>query len=84
MKKLFKRLFKKQNMLRIYATRKENEVHELQEYIHELKAELLDMQIDLDNKNQLIQKLIEERDLYYNNLTPKKKRGLANEGQSQS
>jgi hypothetical protein len=42
------------------------------------------MQIDLDNKNQLIQRLIEERDLYYNNLTPKKKKGLTNEGQSQS
>lgn len=76
-RKLFKRLFKKQNMLRIYATRKENEVHALRGEIHELEAELLNMKIELDDKDKLIVKLIDERDLLIENLTPKRKEKLA-------
>lgn len=76
-RKLFKRLFKKQNMLRIYATRKENEVHDLRNEIHELEAEMLNMKIELDDKNKLIVKLMSDRDLLIENLTPKKKEKLA-------
>lgn len=76
-RKLFKRLFKKQNMLRIYATRKENEVHDLRNEIHELEAEMLNMKIELDDKDKLIVKLMSDRDLLVENLTPKKKEKLA-------
>lgn len=77
MRKLFKRIFRKQNMLRIYATRKENEVHDLRNEIHELEAEMLNMKIELDDKDKLIVKLMSERDLLIENLTPKKKEKLA-------
>ena len=77
MKKLFKRLFKKQNMMRIYATRLENEVHDLRNEIHELKAELRNTAIELDDKDKLIVKLMSERDVLISNLTPKKKEKLA-------
>lgn len=76
-RKLFKRLFKKHNMLRIYATRKENEVHDLRGEIHELEAEMLNMKIELNNKDKLIVKLMNDRDLLIENLTPKKKEKLA-------
>lgn len=77
MRKLFKRIFRKQNMLRIYATRKENEVHDLRGEIHELKAEMLNMKIELEDKDKLIVKLMSDRDLLIENLTPKKKEKLA-------
>ena len=77
MRKLFKRIFRKQNMLRIYATRKENEVHDLRNEIHELEADMLNMKIELDDKDKLIVKLMSERDLLIENLTPKKKEKLA-------
>lgn len=77
MRRLFKRLFKKNNMLRIYATRKENEVHDLRNEIHELEAELLNMKIELQDKDKLIVKLMNERDILVENLTPKKKEKLA-------
>lgn len=70
MRKLLKRIFKKQNMLRIYATRKENEVHELREEIHELNMELLNTKIQLDEARA-------DRDLYWSNLTKAKKEKLA-------
>ncbi len=77
MRKLFKRIFRKQNMLRIYATRKENEVHDLRNEIHELEAEMLNMKIELDDKDKLIVKLMSDRDLLIENLTPRKKEKLA-------
>ena len=77
MRKLFKRIFRKHNMLRIYATRKENEVHDLRNEIHELEAEMLNMKIELDDKDKLIVKLMSDRDLLIENLTPKKKEKLA-------
>lgn len=68
--RLYKRIFKKNNMLRIYATRKENEVHELREEIHELKMEL-------NNTEILLEQAVKERNLYYENLTKAKKEKLA-------
>ena len=69
-RKVFKRLFKKNNMLRIYATRKENEVHELRAEIHEL-------QMELNNTEILLKQAMKERNLYYENLTKAKKEKLA-------
>lgn len=77
MNKLFKRLFKKQNMMRIYATRLENEVHDLRNENHELKAELRNAEIELDGKDKLLIRLMSERDILISNLTPKKKEKLA-------
>lgn len=68
--RLFKRIFKKYNMLRIYATRKENEVHELREENHELHMELL-------NTKLMLEQIEADRDLYWENLTKAKKEKLA-------
>lgn len=68
--KLHKRIFRKYNMLRIYATRKENEVHELRAEIHEL-------QMELNNTEILLKQAMKERNLYYENLTKAKKEKLA-------
>ena len=68
--RLYKRIFKKNNMLRIYATRKENEVHELRNENFELKLELNDKEIKLEQA-------LKERNLCYENLTRAKKEKLA-------
>lgn len=70
MGKLWKRIFKKYNMLRLYATQKENEVHELQVYVHELEAELYNTNLEFEQTKK-------ERNLYWENLTRAKKEKLA-------
>lgn len=70
MGKLWKRIFKKYNMLRLYATQKESEVHELRGYIHELEAELYNTNLEFEQTKK-------ERNLYWENLTRAKKEKLA-------
>ena len=76
---IFNKLFVKAKVFHVYAERKQKEIRELEEEVNALKAELLNQSLELAEKDTKLIHALEERNLFYSNLTKAKKEKLAAE-----